>query len=81
MPRKRHGREEIVAKLRQVDVLTAQGTALAEAIWSIAVSKVTYHRWRIEFRGPKLNQVKCLKEQELESIRCASRSRVSPWTN
>ena len=40
MPRKRHKPEEIVAKLRQVDVVTAQGTSLAEAIRSIGVSEV-----------------------------------------
>jgi transposase len=37
--------EEIVAKLRQVDVLTSQGKSVAEAICSIGVSGVTYYRW------------------------------------
>ena len=69
MPRKRHKPEEIVAKLRQVDVMTAQGTSLAEAIRSIGVSEVTYHRWRNEFGGLKLDQVKRLKELELENSR------------
>ena len=69
MPRKRHKPEEIVAKLRQVDVMTAQGTPLAEAIRSIGVSEVTYHRWRNEFGGLKLDQVKRLKELELENSR------------
>ena len=48
MPRKRHKPEEIVVKLRQVDVLTAQGQSVADAIHSIGVSEVTYHRWRKE---------------------------------
>jgi len=69
MPKKRHKPEEIVAKLRQVDVLTSQGAALAEAIRSIGVSEVTYHRWRNEFGGLKLDQVKRLKELELENSR------------
>lgn len=69
MPRKRHKPEEIVAKLRQVDVVTAQGTPLSEAIRSIGVSEVTYHRWRNEFGGLKLDQVKRLKELELENSR------------
>lgn len=69
MPRKRHKPEEIVAKLRQVDVVTAQGTTLAEAIRSIGVSEVTYQRWRNEFGGLKLDQVKRLKELELENSR------------
>ncbi len=69
MPKKRHKPEEIVAKLRQVDVLTSQGAPLAEAIRTIGVSEVTYHRWRNEFGGLKLDQVKRLKELELENSR------------
>ncbi len=69
MPRKKHKPEEIVAKLRQVDVLTSQGTPLSEAIRTIGVSEVTYHRWRNEFGGLKLDQVKRLKELELENSR------------
>ena len=44
MARKRHKPEEIVAKLRQVDVLIAQGTPVADAIRSIGVTEVTYYR-------------------------------------
>ena len=69
MPRKRHKPEEVVAKLRQVDVMVAQGAALGEAIRSIGVSEVTYHRWRNEFGGLKLDQVKRLKELEQENTR------------
>jgi putative transposase len=61
--------EEIVAKLRQVDVLTAQGTSVAEAVRSIGVTEVTYYRWRKEFGGLKLDQVKRLKELEAENQR------------
>jgi hypothetical protein len=43
MPRKRHHAEEIVAKLRQVDVLTSQGQSVADAIRSIGVTEVTYY--------------------------------------
>ena len=43
---KKHKPEEIVAKLRQVDVLTSQGTPIADAIRSIGVTEVTYYRWR-----------------------------------
>ena len=45
MPTKRHKPEEIVAKLRQVDVLTSQGRSVADAIRSIGVTEVTYYRW------------------------------------
>ena len=69
MPRKKHTREEIVAKLRQVDVLVSQGVAIAEAVRQIGVTEVTYYRWRQEYGGLKLNQVKRLKELELENTR------------
>lgn len=69
MQRKRHKAEEIVAKLRQVEVLTAQGKPVAEAIRSIGVTEVTYYRWRNEYGGLKGDQVKRLKELEAENLR------------
>ena len=68
MPRKRFKPEEIVAKLRQVDVLVSQGQR-ADAIRQIGVSEVTYYRWRQEFGGLKTEQVKRLKDLELENSR------------
>jgi putative transposase len=49
MARKRYKPEEIVAKLRQVDVLVSQGQNMVDAIRQIGVSEVTYYRWRQEF--------------------------------
>jgi transposase-like protein len=69
MPRKVYKPEEIVAKLRQVDVLTSQGQSVSEAIRSIGISEVTYYRWRQEFGGLKSDQVKRLKELEAENNR------------
>ena len=69
MPRKHHKPEEIVAKLRQVDVLVSQGQNIADAIRRIGVSEVTYYRWRQEFGGLKTEQVKRLKELETENSR------------
>ena len=69
MPRKRHKPEEIIAKLRQVDVLTSQGQKVADAIRSIGVTEVTYYRWRQEFGGLKADQIKRLKELETENTR------------
>ena len=69
MPRRRYKPEEIVAKLRQVDVLVSQGTRMADAIRQIGVSEVTFYRWRQEFGGLKTDQVKRLKELELENGR------------
>ncbi len=69
MPRKRHKAEEIVAKLRQVDVLTSQGQSVADAVRSIGITEVTYYRWRREYGGLKSDQVKRLKALETENGR------------
>ena len=69
MSRKRHTAEEIVAKLRQVDVLMAQGRPVADAVRAIGVTEVTYYRWRNEYGGLKGDQVKRLKELETENGR------------
>ena len=69
MARKRHKPEEIVAKLRQVDVLVSRGQNIADAIRQIGVSEVTYYRWRQEYGGLKADQVKRLKELEQENSR------------
>ena len=69
MPRKRHKPEEIVAKLRQVDVLVSQGQSVADAVRLIGVTEVTYYRWRQEFGGLKTDQVRRMKELEAENAR------------
>jgi transposase-like protein len=69
MPRKRYTPEEIVSKLRQVEVMTAQGASIAEGAKSIGVTEVTYYRWRREFGGLKSDQVKRTRELEAENAR------------
>ncbi len=69
MPRKRYKPEEIVTKLRQVDVLVSQGGSVVDAIRQIGISEVTYYRWRREFGGLKTGQVKRLKDLEIENGR------------
>jgi putative transposase len=64
MPRKRHSAEEIVAKLRQADVLLAQGQTGADVAQVLGVTETTYYRWRSEYGGLKGDQVKRLKELE-----------------
>ena len=71
MGRKHHKPEEIVAKLRQVEVLTGQGRSIAEAARSIEVSEQTYFRWRAEYGGMKTDQLKRLKELENMRLRHA----------
>ena len=69
MPTKRHKPEEIVSKLRQVDVLVSQGQMVADAIRAIGVTEVTYYRWRQEYGGLKSDQVRRMKELETENQR------------
>ena len=67
--KKAHTPEEIVAKLRQAEVLVGQGKTVADAVRAIGVTEATYYRWRAEFGGLKLDQVKRLKELERENAR------------
>jgi putative transposase len=69
MARKNHKPEEIVAKLRQVEVLLAQGKTATEAVRTLGVTEQTYYRWRAEYGGLKLEQVKRLKLLEQENGR------------
>jgi putative transposase len=69
MAGKRSTPEQIIAKLRQVEVLTAQGKPAADAVRTIGVSEPTYYRWRTEYGGLKLDQVKRLKQLEAENAR------------
>ncbi len=68
MPKKYHKPEEIVLKLRQVDVLTSQGSTVADAIRQIGVTEITYYRWRKEYGGLKIDQVRRIKELEKENL-------------
>ncbi len=69
MGRKHHKPEEIVAKLRQVEVLSGQGKSMAEAVRAIGVTEPTFYRWRAEYGGLKLDQVRRLKLLEQENGR------------
>jgi transposase-like protein len=69
MGRKRHSAEEIVNKLREADVLLAQGRTVAQACQQIGINDQTYYRWRREYGGMKADQAKRLKELERENAR------------
>ncbi len=66
---KQHKPEEVVAKLRQVEVLLGQGKTVADGARSIGVTEATYDRWRAEHGGLKLDQVRRLKQLEQENGR------------
>ncbi len=69
MGTKRHKPEDVVAKLRQADVLIAQGQSVADVIRALGVTEVTYYRWRKEFGGLKADQVRRMKDSEIENQR------------
>lgn len=69
MPQKRYRPEEIIAKLREAEVLLGQGNKVAEVVKSLGISEVTYYRWRKEFGGMDVSQAKRLKELERENAR------------
>jgi hypothetical protein len=67
MPKKRHSAEQIIGKLREVEVLVGRGSTLGDAVRSIGVTDQTYYRWRKEYGGLKMDQAKRLKELEREN--------------
>ena len=69
MARKRFRPEEIIAKLREADVLLAQGSKVPEVVKHLGVTEQTYYRWRKEYGGMKTDQLKRLKELEKENER------------
>jgi transposase-like protein len=70
---KRHKPEEIVSKLRQVDVLVGQGWVRKDAIRQVSITEQTYYRWRKQYGGMGADQLKELKklQKENEQLRCA----------
>ena len=69
MPQKRYRPEEIIAKLREAEVLLGQGKKVPEVVKTIGISEVTYYRWRKEYGGMDVSQAKRLKELERENAR------------
>ncbi len=69
MAGKREKPEEIVSKLRQVEVLQGQGMTISDAVRQIGVTQQTFYRWRKLYFGMCRSQLKCLKELEKENQR------------
>ena len=66
---RREKAEDIVMKLRQVEVLQGQGKSVSDAVRHIGVTVQTYYRWRREYGGMNRDQAKRLKELETENLR------------
>jgi putative transposase len=69
MPRKTYRPEEIIAKLRQAEVLLGEGKKVPEVVKTLGVHEVTYYRWRKEYGGLQVSQAKRLKDLERENAR------------
>ena len=69
MARRRHSPDQILAKLRDADVMIADGLPLAEVAKRLEVSEQTYHRWRNQYGGMKGPEMKRLKDLEKENMR------------
>jgi len=66
---KRAKPEEIIAKLREVEVRLSQGETIGYAVRAIGVSEQSYYRWRKEYGGLQIGQAKRMKEIEKENAR------------
>ena len=66
---KRYRPEQVIAKLREADVLLSQGHTVTNVIRALEISEVTYYRWRKEYGGMTTSQAKRLKELEKENFR------------
>ena len=69
MKRKKHSPEQIIAKLRKVEALTAEGATIAEAARQIEVSEQTVYRWKKRYGGMDRDELRRLKELEQENAR------------
>jgi putative transposase len=69
MSRRRHTPEQVVRKLREADRLLSEGQELQEVLKHLEIAEATYHRWRNQYGGMKADDVKRLKELELENAR------------
>ena len=69
MGRQRFTPEQIIAKLREADVLVGRGSTAVEACRQICISEQTLYRWRKEYGGLKTDQARRMKDLEKENLR------------
>ena len=67
MGRRTFTAEQIIGKLREAEVLLSQGASVGEASKKVGITEQTYYRWRREYGGLQIEQVKRLKELEKEN--------------
>ena len=64
MARKRYTAEQIIGHLRQAEIRISEGKTVAEVVRELGVSEQTYYRWRKEYGGMEVEQLRRLKELE-----------------
>jgi len=69
MARKRYTAEQIIGHLRQAEIRISGGKTVLEAVRALGVSEQTYYRWRKEYGGMEVDQVRRLKDLEIENGR------------
>lgn len=69
MARKKHTSEQVIQKLREAEIVLAQGQTVGAACKKIEVTEQTYYRWRKEYGGLKLDQARRMKDLERENGR------------
>ena len=66
---RKHKPEEIISKLREAEIVLAQGGTVSDACRRIGVTEQSYYRWRKEYGGLKMDQARRMKELEKENTR------------
>jgi putative transposase len=69
MKKKGFTAEQIIGKLREAEVLLAQGSTVSEVSRKLSITEQTYYRWRREYGGMRVEQARRLKELEKENVR------------
>ena len=69
MARKAYGVEQIIVKLREIELLCNQGNTIAEAARQAGITEQTYYRWRKEYGGMNSADAKRMKDLEKENLR------------
>jgi putative transposase len=64
---KRFNVEQIVAVLKQAEA----GVPLAELIRRVGISEQTFYRWKKQYVGLEVDQVRQLKQLQEENTRCS----------
>jgi transposase-like protein len=69
MKRTRHTPEQVIAKLREAELMLLSGKSVAHVVQQLGVSEQTFHRWREQYGNMQVDEARRLKELEIENNR------------